>query len=204
MNHHLRGIIKLCSCIVFLSSVTSAFFLKNLTQNNKPSGLLLPELESLIAASESGLEKSYEEDVKEMMVEISKSRKGDQRKSLPGRWELIYTTEKEINFFKTSWPFAKVSGITQGLDLNNEKVVNNVIEFEGGGEFSVTGSTNVVDGDDEYDRVAFEFTSAKALVWGREISLPPTGAGWFDTMYCDGNLRLSRDSRGDWSVFRRT
>eukprot|EP00536_Pseudo-nitzschia_multiseries_P007695 jgi/Psemu1/240476/estExt_Genewise1.C_1830074 len=138
-----------------------------------------------------------------MMVEISKTRKGDQRESLPGQWELIYTTEKEVNFFKTSWPFAKVSDITQKLDLDEDKFVNNVISFEGGAEFAVVGSTNKVDGDDEYDRVAFEFTSSTALVWGREISLPPIGAGWFDTMYCDGTFRLSRDSRGDWSVFRR-
>ena len=96
-----------------------------------------------------------------------------------------------------------VSVITQKLDLTNDQTVNNFIQFEGGGKFSVTGSTETVDGDDEYDRVAFEFQEATAVVWGKEIHLPPVGTGWFDTMFCDRNLRLSRDSRGDWSVFRR-
>jgi len=146
---------------------------------------------------------TYEEKIREMMIEISQSRNGDQRQSLSGLWELVYTTEKEINFFKTSWPFAKVSVITQKLDLANAQTVNNNIQFEGGGKFAVTGDTNIVDGDDEYDRVAFEFTDAKAFVWGKEVQLPPVGIGWFDTMYCDGDIRLSRDSRGDWSVFRR-
>lgn len=172
-------------------------------QSRPRSDSLLPELENLIAASESGLDKSYEESIKNVMVEISKSRKGDQRELLSGRWELIFTTEKEVNFFKTSWPFAKVSIIRQKLDLTEECTVNNIIAFEGGAEFAVTGSTNIVDGEEEYDRVGFEFTSACALVWGKEIPLPPLGTGWFDTMFCDGNLRLSRDSRGDWSVFRR-
>mmetsp|Transcript_16197 Transcript_16197/g.44842 ORF Transcript_16197/g.44842 Transcript_16197/m.44842 type:complete len:204 (-) Transcript_16197:288-899(-) len=195
--------LKVCSYVIFLSSFSSAFFLKDIVQSKPNSNKLLVELEDLIESSQSGIDESYQDNVKEMMIEISKSRKGDQRESLPGQWELIYTTEKEVNFFKTSWPFATVSGITQKLDLDDVKFVNNVIRFEGAAEFAVTGSTKKVDGDDEYDRVAFEFTSARALVWGREIPLPPLGVGWFDTMYCDGNFRLSRDSRGDWSVFRR-
>ena len=187
----------------FLSSFSSAFSPESLTPTGSRRNPLLPELENLIAASRSGLDSSYEERVKEVMTEISKTRDGDQRESLSGRWELIYTTEKEINFFKTSWPFADVSNITQQLDLTNGRSVNNIIQFEGGGQFAVTGNTDVVDGDDEYDRVAFEFTNAKAVVWGKEFGLPPVGVGWFDTMYCDDCWRLSRDSRGDWSVFRR-
>ena len=194
---------KLCGCIALLPSSTLAFFLKNLARSEPRNSALLPELERLIAASDSGIDGSYEESIKDTMVEISKSREGDQRESLPGRWELIFTTEKEVNFFKTSWPFAEVSLITQRLDITDEKFVNNVIGFKGGAEFAVTGSAGPVDGDNEYDRVAFEFTSAKAVVWGVEISLPPLGTGWFDTMYCDDTYRLSRDSRGDWSVFKR-
>lgn len=196
---------KLSFCFLFtLSSFSSAFFLKDLASMSKPkTSPLIPELESLITASQSGLDDSYNDEIQEIMVEISKSRSGDQRESLSGKWELIFTTEKEINFFKTSWPFAKVSAITQNLDLNNNQTVNNVIAFEGGGKFVVAGSTDIVEGDDEYDRVAFEFQDATAVVWGKEINLPPVGAGWFDTMFCNQNLRLSRDVRGDYSVFRR-
>ena len=195
---------KLSLCLFFiLFSVSSAFFQLDLPLSKPKSNPLLPELESLIEASESGLDKTYEDDIKQLMSEISKTRSGDQRESLTGKWELIFTTEKEINFFKTSWPFAKVSAITQQLDLTNQKKVNNLIQFEGGGKFAVTGSADMVDGDDEYDRVAFEFQDAVVVAWGKEIQLPPVGTGWFDTMFCDGNLRLSRDSRGDYSVFRR-
>jgi hypothetical protein len=189
-------------------NLSSAFFLQNFQGSNikkvVSSNPLFPELEDLIFKAKNGIETANGEQVKELMVRISdESREGDQRKALPGSWELIYTTEKEINFFKTSWPFAKVSSITQDLDLYGKATVENFINFEGGGQFAVTGAVQPVEGDDVYDRVAFHFTSAKARVWGRSISLPPTGAGWFDTMFCNEEYRLSRDSRGDWSVFRR-
>jgi hypothetical protein len=181
-------------------SRTQGFFFQKLAVKQSP---LIPDLETLIEDSKNGLDKANEKEVKSLMVAISESRKGDQRKSLTGQWELVYTTEKEINFFKTSWPFAKVSSITQDLDLYEKGFVDNFIDFEGGGQFAVTGKVMPVDGDDVYDRVAFEFTSAVVSGWGKQISLPPAGAGWFDTMYCEGNYRLSRDLRGDWSVFRR-
>jgi hypothetical protein len=220
--------------LLFLSSSTSsAFFLKDLLSppkiNSNINNVLLPELNNLIVASNNGLDKSYETKIKEKMTEISKLRNdnngddNDQRESLSGRWELIYTTEKEINFFKTSlWPFAGVSSITQNLDLYDTQKINNIIEFEGGGQFIVAGTCTAVDvenvndnnddnkngnngnvEDEEYDRVAFEFTGATAIVWDKEINLPPIGAGWFDTMFCNDEYRLSNDSRQDWSVFRR-
>lgn len=164
---------------------------------------LFSDLAALIEESKSGVSKSLEDDIKSLMITISESRQGDQRESLPGQWELIYTTEKEIIFFKTSWPFAKVNSITQDLDLTESKVVDNSINFVGGGQFAVTGKVMTADSDSEYDRVAFEFTSAVASGWGKKLSLPPTGAGWFDTMFCDNEYRLSTDCRGDWSVFRR-
>ena len=137
------------------------------------------------------------------MTQIGKSRKGDQRLALPGQWELIYTTEKEVNFFRTSWPFAKVGSITQDLDPYKTELINNSINFEGGGEFLVTGGVFLADGDSEYDRVNFKFEGAVAKGWGKELTLPPVGAGWFDTMFCDKEYRLSQDSRGDWSVFKK-
>ena len=123
--------------LLFLSSsASSAFFLKDLFSplkinniNSNINNVLLPELNNLIVASNNGLDTSYETKIKEKMIEISKLRNdnngdddNDQRESLSGRWELIYTTEKEINFFKTSlWPFADVSSITQNLDLYGNK-----------------------------------------------------------------------------------
>ncbi|KAG7359811.1 plastid lipid-associated PAP/fibrillin family protein [Nitzschia inconspicua] len=185
---------------------------------SKASEPLLAELEKLISATQNGVaDPATFDQVQNLMIQISNTRPNeeDQRKMLPGTWELVYTTEKEINFFKTSWPFAKVSSITQRIDLYNQvqPIVENYIDFEGGGQFAVTGTVQVDDdtnnresiGTEErkYDRVAFSFTTATAVLWGTSISLPPTGAGWFDTLFCNDQYRLSRDSRGDYSIFRR-
>lgn len=55
---------------------------------------------------------------------------------------------------------------------------------------------NIVDGDSEYDRVAFEFTNAIALVWGKEVQLPRIGTGWFDTMFCNETLNFESRFKG--------
>jgi hypothetical protein len=185
--------------LAFPAAINGFFF-------QKPAAVrspLLPELTELIEQSENGVDTSLDENVRTLMTQIGESRKGDQRLALPGEWELIYTTEKEVNFFRTSWPFAKVSSITQNLDPLKSRLINNSINFEGGGEFLVTGEVFPVDGDSEYDRVAFKFEGAVVKGWGKELKLPPVGAGWFDTMFCDEEYRLSQDSRGDWSVFKR-
>ena len=189
--------------IFSLQPLAQAFFLP--TFSNVPAGdVLLADLEKLVRKAETERPSpEIEDDIKSLMTDISEFRKGDQRRSLPGRWELIFTTEKEINFFKSSWPFAKVSSITQDIDPYTSCTVNNLIRFVGGGEFAVTGFVAPANGSGEYDRVEFKFQDAVIRGWGREVKVPPVGAGWFDTMFCDKNFRLSRDSRGDWSVFRK-
>ena len=231
------------------TGVVGAFFLQNYAhrqqqqqRTNTINTVLLPELNKLIIASKNGLDTTYDESVKEKMIEISKLRNYDidQRETLSGSWELIYTTEKEINFFKT-WPFADVTSITQKLDLFDTQIINNYINFEGGGLFAVTGAVEAgtatatatatattvtitsgnndedrdVDGKgntngdgnvegENYDRVTFEFKSAKIVAWNKEVdNLPPIGSGWFDTMYCNNEYALRCDSRQDWSIFRR-
>ncbi len=37
----------------------------------------------------------------------------------------------------------------------------------------------------------------------RNLWLPPFGRGWFDVLYMDELVRVTRDSRGDTSVFLR-
>lgn len=193
------------SLLVFLSNFLHAdalLFQRNVSKS--PTVTLLSELDNLILkSSENPKDKDLEDQIKDLMLKISKSRQGDQNLNLPGKWELIYTTEKEVNFFKTSWPFAKVSSITQELDPYGSQVINNSINFEGGGQFKVLGSVTTTESDSNFDRVQFEFTSAQILAWDKTFTVPPVGAGWFDTMYCTDNIRLSQDVRNDWSVFRR-
>lgn len=179
-----------------------AFFFPN-TVSKAPTNLL-SELDTLILkGAEDPKDEDLENQIKKLMSTISESRNGDQRKNLSGKWELVYTTEKEVNFFKTSWPFAKVSRITQDLDLYDSKVINNSIKFDGGGEFNVIGSVRTDESDTGYDRVSFEFTSGEIVAWDKSLQVPPIGKGWFDTMYCDNKIRLSQDLRDDWSIFRR-
>lgn len=189
----------LASALTLNHHVTALIFRK------APSvGSLLSDLDALIESTSSNpSDPTTQVEIKAIMMTISESRHGDQRKKLPGQWELIFTTEKEVNFFKTSWPFASVSDIVQDLDVYDTQSIDNSINFEGGGKFAVTGTAKAIDGDSEYDRVGFEFTSAVITAWDRTFQIPPVGAGWFDTMYCDDCYRLSQDVRGDWSVFRR-
>lgn len=188
---------------LLLQPLATAFFLSTFSKAQTAVSLI-DDLEKLIQKAETTLPSpEMDEDVKSLMTDISESRMGDQRRALPGRWELIFTTEKEVNFFKTSWPFAKVRSITQDIDPYTSCTIKNLIRFEGGGEFAVRGIVAPADSSGAYDRVEFKFQGAVIRGWGREVKVPPVGAGWFDTMFCDDNLRLSRDSRGDWSVFRK-
>lgn len=200
MSHLLHVML---TCILFGSRFASSAAFFTPPPRIAKANPLLVDLEKLVQQSESGLSQELETRIKSLMTDISKSRKGDQRKSLPGQWQLIFTTEKEVNFFKTSWPFADVRGITQGIDPYTTCKLENLISFEGGGEFAVTGTVSPCDSESEYDRVEFEFDNAVARGWGRELKLPPVGSGWFDTMFCDSQYRLSRDNRGDWSVFKK-
>lgn len=89
--------LTLAHIVLSMVAPTDAFFLFQKPGLVKSSSPLLPELENLIEASNNGLDSSNQQEVKDLMTTISNSRKGDQREYLPGRWELIYTTEKEIN-----------------------------------------------------------------------------------------------------------
>ena len=49
--------------------------------------------------------------------------------------------------------------------------------------------------------LSFESCAAK---WRQlELPLPPVGAGWFEVLYMDEELRLCKDSRGDLQVCTR-
>eukprot|EP00978_Attheya_sp_CCMP212_P001072 scaffold2197_cov57-Attheya_sp.AAC.2 len=101
-----------------------------------------------------------------------------------------WTTEKEINVFQ-DWG---ISGdITQTIDGTN---LENLIPFKKGGSFGVTGSLSVpIEGG---MRTNFQFTEACLDLgkWGT-YKLPPVGAGWFDTIYLDEDLRVDTNSRND-------
>jgi hypothetical protein len=52
--------------------------------------------------------------------------------------------------------------------------------------------------------VNFRFTSAGLkLGSGPTFPVPPFGKGWFDTVFLDDELRISKDVRGDTLVVKR-
>lgn len=107
------------------------------------------------------------------------------------KWQLLWTTEKEINFFQ-DWKISKPNSITQ--TLTQEKIIN-MIPFETGGSFGVTGNVSI---NEELNRVDFEFESATLDLksWG-QFSIPPVGKGYFDVLYLDTELRVDINSRND-------
>jgi len=120
---------------------------------------------------------------------------------LQKEWLLVWTTEKEINFF-IDWDIS--DQITQTITKDNSLI--NDIRFQKGGSLSVAGllaSAKVNDSEQEDEnndliRTNFKFESATLDLarWG-SYNFPPLGKGWFDTVYLDEELRVDTNSRDD-------
>jgi len=168
----------------------------------------LPSILNLIESSRQGLNPQNKEAIIAMMniVEnqnaafVQKDRSF--RDKVSGKWELLWTTEKETLLFIDKGLFGKkVTLVSQTIDFKTNQI-NNLIEFEDGREFSVLGKLS----DDNIDqrRVNFEFTKASIKIPPiPKLSIPPIGKGWFDNIFCNDKYRLSRDIRGDYLVSRK-
>ncbi|KAK9828371.1 hypothetical protein WJX81_000530 [Elliptochloris bilobata] len=138
--------------------------------------------------------------------------------NLCGTWRLVYTTEKEILFIVQNAGIVntRADKIFQVLDLRDKRnhTVFNTISLmpkpekwvEGMspadvvfGAFYVVGSLRV----QGPQRLKFSFDEAMLKLRDRSLWLPPFGRGWFDVVYMDELVRVTRDSRGDTSVFVR-
>ncbi|PSC71095.1 cytochrome P450 [Micractinium conductrix] len=118
--------------------------------------------------------------------------------SLSATWQLVWTTEKETLFIleNARWFGTAAGEVYQVIDVA-EQYLQNVITFPLEGAF-IVDSDIAIEGD---QRTAFKFSGATLqLPLGRALSLPPFGQGWFDTIYCDDDLRVAQDSRGDTLV----
>ena len=165
------------------------------------------ELLAQVECANKGLDKSNQKEVLSSMgaiVERSLNSKGStvNKRKLEGTWDLLYTTEKETLFFYKNGLFgAKCTYISQSIDLDSN-LINNVISFDKGKEFSVLGAISVDDGAPK--RINFKFTSASLKFSEKfKLAVPPVGEGWFDTLYVDDSYRISHDVRGDWLLSKR-
>ena len=115
------------------------------------------------------------------------------RKLLERKWSILYTSEKEVNVFVDRGWAPSLASVTQTISPSG---LANSIPFAGGGYLSVSGPISPSPSSPR--RTDFSFTSAKlSLPPLPAISLPPVGAGWFDTLFLDRRLRVDVNSRGD-------
>ena len=111
---------------------------------------------------------------------------------LQRRWKLVWTTEKEINFFLDKELADQIFQTIDGTRLEN------LIPFRKGGSFGVAGKLVPSEGL----RTEFTFESATLDLQWLRIPLPPVGSGWFDTVFLDDELRIDRNSRNDILICR--
>eukprot|EP00878_Enallax_costatus_P003582 GHUV01003796.1.p1 GENE.GHUV01003796.1~~GHUV01003796.1.p1 ORF type:complete len:213 (+),score=29.55 GHUV01003796.1:118-756(+) len=118
-------------------------------------------------------------------------------KLLSATWKLLWTTEKETLFILKNAPIfgTKAGDVYQVIDVEAKRL-QNVITFPPSGAFIVDSSISV----EGPQRVNFKFNSAKLKTASRDFGVPPFGQGWFDTVYCDGTIRVAQDIRGDTLV----
>lgn len=109
---------------------------------------------------------------------------------LQKRWKLVYTTEKEINFFLEN---GLANEIYQTIDGEN---LANAIPFVRGGSFGVKGKLSIPDRENGV-RTNFIFETASLDLGWTKLNFPPIGKGWFDTVYLDDTLRIDLNSRND-------
>jgi PAP_fibrillin len=122
---------------------------------------------------------------------------------LAKRWQVIWTTEKEINLFlDRGWAI----NVYQVINRESMTIENSIPFVNDRGSLDVKGTITPSIGC----RTEFAFTAATLTIainpWNAnqkvQINLPPVGKGWFDTLYLDDTLRVDINSRNDILVCR--
>jgi hypothetical protein len=109
---------------------------------------------------------------------------------LQKEWVLLWTTEKEINFFIDFGIASEATQTIAGTSLGN------LIAFRRGGGLSVQGNLSVPDVKGVRTNFQFDTATLDLGRWGN-YQFPPVGQGWFDTVYLDETLRVDTNSRDD-------
>jgi hypothetical protein len=173
---------------------------------------LKAELMALTAGQRLGADSSPEQvaAVRALMEELSAYNPTTNPASSPllcGTWDIVWTTESELlaltssGFLGLPWS-ASYQTITRApLDGGGGWAygLENAIDFDGG--FLRVGSS--CSPQPSGGRVDFAFSSCSAKWREVTLPLPPVGAGWFEVLYMDDELRLCRDSRADLQICAR-
>jgi len=128
---------------------------------------------------------------------------------LCGTWDVFWTTESELLAVTANGFFGLPCKAAYQKILRERKKVpggydfayslDNAIDFEGGFLRVASACKPELKGG----RVNFRFESCKAKWKALEVPLPPVGAGWFEVLYLDDDLRVCKDSRGDLQICTR-
>jgi len=169
---------------LFQPSQSSNFMNKQEIENTK---------NKLLESCREGSGRKEIESIMKELESLSPMKGTAESSKLQKKWKMEWTTEKEINLF-VDW---NLSNYVYQTISGNE--IKNGIEFKNGGGLFVSGSLSVPE-DEMYEgkRTNFEFTTATLDLakWGA-FTIPPVGAGWFETIYLDDELRVDINSRND-------
>lgn len=166
-------------------------------------GDTIPTLLSLIEETQRGSLSTNKVEILACLDEISSKNERFLRPELcAGKWELLYTTEKETLFFAKNGLFgSKCTSISQTIDFSTKKI-NNLIQFDNDKEFSVIG--DISRDNNIKNRVNFKFSSASLRFNSKfAVNIPPIGQGWFDNLFINNMYRISYDVRGDYLLSKR-
>lgn len=201
-----RSLLFLCVLLLLLPYCSGLLLLH--MGGGSVRGDALPKLIALIEGTRRGIIETGRADIISSIDRIGEANAAFADKDRTflakcnGEWELLWTTEKETLFFASRGLFGSpVTRISQSIDLEND-IINNLIAFDNGRSFSVSG-TIAPDANDKR-QLNFSFTSARLVVPPLvNLALPPVGKGWFKNVFVNDKYRLSRDVRGDYLVSRR-
>ena len=121
-----------------------------------------------------------------------------------GGWDLLWTTESELNFAMDKGLFAAgpCTGVCQTIDMAAGNLENTVL-FDNDSKLFVGSSIAPSPDDAAGRRFDFKFSSCYLQWRGTKVPLPPVGEGWGDILYLDDTLRVQRDIRGDLLIATR-
>ncbi|CAM9664382.1 unnamed protein product [Pylaiella littoralis] len=190
------------------SNCMRAAFWRNVANTNgdtlQAAKLKLKErLLETVRPTNRGISTSEEQrqDIEELITALepfNPNAKSVTSESLSALWVLEWTTEKEILFLMEWGLPGKPSGLVQQEIDVEAKTLSNRMLFGDDSVFEVSSS---IEPEEYGPRVYFEFEACKLSYGGwLTVPLPPVGEGWFESVYLDEDLRVTRDVRGDVTV----
>ena len=210
-------ILVLFSLLLFLlRGICTSYRVKRATLRMMGGGVTrgdkFPVLMRILEETQRGLQKGRNAEVLDLCEQIAAQNSEFTKRStksprylqdyISGKWEMLFTTEKETLFFAKNGLFgSQCTSISQTIDFESNRIVNS-IEFENQREFIVVG--DISSDESNRQRVNFKFAEAKLILSPSfKIPFPPVGQGWFENVYVNDKYRISKDIRGDYLISRK-